>query len=215
MTPAPNSNGIGSAAPRNATPSRAAPAPVPRAFAQGAGLVFQTAGLLVALSTCCVGSFVGLIQRPNRTALASRPAQTVLGAWRSFQTHEKLATLSVLSNCIAGLALAAAGIGLQYDRAASPRLATAAALPLAAFHWVYLALLVARGPRSAWMIVPAALALMWTGFSLLALLSLQQHRAHPPPRGMDKLPPDYNLPATAGERMYREWVARRQSGGQD
>lgn len=185
----------------------------PRAFAQGCGVLFQTAGLLLALSTCCVGSFIGLIQKPNRAALASGPAETVIGAWSAFRIDEKLGAIGVAANCVAGLALAAAGLGLQYDRAGSARLAVLAALPLAAFEWLHVGVLAWGGPRTAWMAAPALLGLVWSALGALALISAGQHREHPPPRGLDRVPPDYNLPATAGERMYREWLSRR--GGPD
>jgi hypothetical protein len=206
-SPSPDDAGSASS---GAAPDVAADASNPRAFAQGAGLIFQTSGLILTFASCCVGSFFGLIQKPDREVLAENPPQTVVEHWQGFQTHQKLATISVFLNVAAGLGLLAAGIGMQHDRYGSPRLGVMVTLPCALFHTGYLVYLLIAGPIRIWLVAPLLLAAMWVVFALLALISAQAHSQHPPPRGVEVLPRDAKLPSTMGERLERELRGREQ-----
>ncbi len=163
-------------------------------------MIFQTAGLILAFSTCCIGSLAGLAQHPNRSALLGDAPRTVIEAWGTFQTHKKLATISMFASCAAGLGVLAAGIGLQADRYGSARLAVLVTLPLGAFHVFYLGYLIFRGPISWCFPVPLLYAAIWVALAILALASASVHKRHPPPRGLQSVPKDVRLPRTAGEQ---------------
>lgn len=176
----------------------------PRAFAQGTGVVFQTAGLVLMLAGCCIGSFFGLVQKADRAALQGDAPRTVFSAWRSFETHQKLAAISVFATCVGGLGALAAGIGLQWDRFGSARFAAAVTVPLALYHLGYSGFVIIRGPWGVWMLMPLGLATIWSALSLLALVSANVHAQNPPPYGPEKLPPGFRLPSTAGDRMAKQ-----------
>lgn len=176
----------------------------PRALAHGTGVIFQTAGLVLTFASCCIGSLAGLAQHPNRAALLGDTPVTVVEAWHAFETHRKLATVSMFASCAAGLGVLAAGIGLQADRFGSARLAVMVTLPLGLFHLFYLGHLIVYGPLKWWFPAPLFYAAVWTGLSILALASASVHRSHPPPRGLDVLPPQIRLPGTTGERLAEQ-----------
>lgn len=180
-----------------------------RAFAQATGIIFQTAGLILCFGSCCIGSFFGLIQTPNRKSASDPTPRTVVDAWRRFETHEKFAAVSVFVNCAAGLAVLAAGIGMQADKHGSARLGTVATSAAAAFHCFYVAYVVFRGPWRIWLLMPVVLAAAWTVLALLGLISWRVHRLHPPPKGPDRLPPGLRLPTTAGQRTLEESERKR------
>lgn len=176
----------------------------PRAVAHGTGVIFQTAGLALAFGSCCIGSLAGLAQHPNPAALVGDTPVTVVQAWHAFETHKKLATISMFASCAAGLGVLAAGIGLQADRFGSARLAVIMTLPLGLYHLFYLGFLVAYGPLSWWLPAPLLYAAVWTVLSVLALASASVHRSHPPPRGLEVIPPETRLPGTTGERLAEQ-----------
>ena len=170
-------------------------------------MIFQTAGLILAFGTCCIGSLAGLAQHPKLSALLGDQPVTVVGAWQAFQTHKKLATISMFASCAAGLGVLAAGIGLQADRYGSARLAVLVTLPLGAFHVFYLGHLIVRGPISWWFPVPLLYTVIWVSLAILALASASVHKRHPPPRGLQSVPKEVRLPRTAGEQALARFEA--------
>ncbi len=176
----------------------------PRAVAHGSGVIFQTTGLALAFGTCCIGSLAGLAQHPNPAALAGDTPVTVIQAWQAFETHKKLATISMFASCAAGLGVLAAGIGLQADRFGSARLAVMVTLPLGLYHLFYLGFLLVYGPLSWWLPAPLLYAAVWLALSVLALASASVHRSHPPPRGLAVIPAEIRLPGTTGERLAEQ-----------
>lgn len=176
----------------------------PRTFAHGSGVIFQSAGLFLMLTSCCIGSFFGLAQSPNRAVFEDPPPTTVFDAWARFATHKKLATLSMLGTCIGGLGALAAGIGLQNDRYGSARLAMLVSVPLGAYHIAYVLFLVTYGPIRFWFVFPLFLMLIWSTLALLAIISARVHAEHPPPKGLRSLPPGFSVPTTAGERLSQQ-----------
>lgn len=176
----------------------------PRTFAHGTGVIFQSAGLFLMMASCCLGSFFGLAQSPDRAVFKDPPPATVFDRWGSFAVHQKLATLSMFGTCIGGLGALAAGIGMQSDRYGSPRLAMLVSVPLSAFHIAYVLFLVFRGPLRFWFVFPCFLMLIWSMLALLAIISARVHAQHPPPKGLQSLPPGFSAPATAGERLNEQ-----------
>jgi len=160
-------------------PSPAQGTPSPRAFCHATGFVYQSAGFLLALSTCCWWSFAGRFQSEARPA---EPDRRVVVLSEDATTAQKWSLAAVCVSFIGGLALTAAGIGLQSDRLRSGRGAMALTACAALFHWAYV---VAAG----WtfggvgrLITGAVLALAWTVFFLLAGVSHGVLQRHPPAR---------------------------------
>jgi hypothetical protein len=83
----------------------------PRAFVRGVGLVFQIAGMSCLLGGCCIGSFSGLIQGPSVEASGFRQWLT------QSPPGQVIAAVNIVVTCLAGLALAVFGMGLQHERA--------------------------------------------------------------------------------------------------
>lgn len=164
-----------------------ASAPPPRAFAQGVGILFQTVGCLLFLSTCCVcsSSFLwdpipGAHEAPaDFTETVSDPARRGL-----FTT--------IMSVSAGGAALAAFGLGLQSDRkrAASAATATCAVLIgvllfAATDLWRGDAGWTARG----WNLAMIALHVLLLGFAVAAWRDVKRS---PPTGELNTVPHDYD-----------------------
>lgn len=181
----------------------------PRAAAQHVGIFFQTAGLILAFGSCCIGSLAGLAQRPEYAALESPQPMNVVQAWSAVPTYKKLATLSMFASCAAGLGVLAAGIGLQSDRHGSARLGLLATAPLALFHLIYLGYILLYGPYRWWLPAPLLYAVIWCLLTILAIVAAGTHARHPPPRGVEVITDERGLPKTMGEAMLRQLERER------
>lgn len=181
----------------------------PRAAAQHVGVLFQTAGLILAFGSCCIGSLVGLAQRPEYAALDMRTPVTVVGAWSAIPTHKKLATISMFASCAAGLGVLAAGIGLQSDRHGSARLGLLVTVPPALFHLLYLGYLLIYGPWRWWLPAPLLYTVVWCLLALLAIVAAGAHAKHPPSREIEVIDDERGLPKTMGEAMLRQFERER------
>ncbi len=190
-------------------PVPAAP-PDPRAAAQHVGIFFQTAGLVLAFGSCCIGSVAGLAQRPEYAVLETPHATTVVQAWSAVPMYKKLATISMFASCAAGLGVLAAGIGLQSDRYGSARLGLLATVPLALFHLLYLGYILVYGPYRWWLPAPLLYAAIWCLLAALAVVAAATHARHPPPRGIEVITDERGLPKTMGEAMLRQLERERQ-----
>lgn len=179
----------------------AAPAPPPRAFAQGTGVLLQIVGMTLFLSTCCVCSSLEAWDPPMSKDEAKEKveqqneADFIITAQRMFQDPATAGlSLMVVCSTVGGLALAVFGLGLQSDK---PRAAWAAMITAALWLviliasgvclWIGGATLIAKG----WNIVMVLLACAVLAFTVAAL---RQILKHPPPPGLDILPPDFEIP---------------------
>lgn len=178
MTGAPNtpdanpSPSDGASSPGQETPS-------PRAFCHATGFVYQSAGFLLALSTCCWWSFAGRFQAEARPAEANR---RVVLLSEDATAAQKWSLAAVCVSFIGGLALTAAGIGLQSDRLRRGRGVMALTACAALFHWAYLITTAMTIGGVGRLLTGAALALAWTVFFLLAGVSHGVLQRHPPTR---------------------------------
>lgn len=181
----------------------------PGAFAQGAGIILQVAGVLLFLtffSVCCLSS---LISKDQATS-----TQLTHIAWRGYSAQRAI-TICLVCGVFLGLALAAAGLGLQARRRFSACLAAAVTAP-AMFFWIFHAVFFARVLGSIVLaLLASALASFLVLLLILSLAALYDMWRHPPPRGMEILPPDYKIPyshlhADSPEvRLARELQQRR------
>lgn len=163
------------------------PSSPPRAFAQGVGILLQTVGVLMFLTSCCVCSGRWFVDPPLSPADVSRmlsenpEAQEGQAAWSADSRKAGMMLLTMFST-VGGLTLAVFGLGLQSDK---PRAAWGALISSAALSVVLIvagALLIRGGATVAamiWLGLLLALTLALTGFCFAAL---RQVRANPPPR---------------------------------
>ena len=181
----------------DAPPSNAPAIPPPRAFTQGVGLVFQVAGvvLFLVMSFVCCGSSLLSKDWATQTNL------TTIGWHRSGDepgrpaySAQRALTISVFAGVFFGLALSAAGLGLQ---AQHRRAAMFGALVSAvgAMFWLIHALFAATAGRSTWFtLIAAALSLLFALLLIFAIGAMIEMRRNPPAADHDVLPADYRIP---------------------
>ena len=177
-----------------------APEPTPpRAFAQGTGVLLQTIGMVMFLSTCCVCSLAGLwdpmLSRPQiiEQLRQNQPIGVTLADLLD-QPAQAGAMLMVMLMTVGGLAMAGFGLGLQSDR---PRSAGAAM----ATNLLLLAVLALAG-TGIWVGDSSWLMRVWHGLFVVMVLTatgftwvaLREVRASPPPPP----PPAPPLPPSSG-----------------
>ncbi len=171
----------------------------PRAFAQGTGVLLQTVGVILFLSTCCVYPLAGMWE-----PLLSRPqilqhlqdSRSIGVTVQSLPQHPFRTGVMLMVMCmtVGGLAMAGFGLGLQAEK---PRSAWAA---LVTMFLVTVVLMVAgvgiwSGQGSLWIrlwhTVLTVITVLLTGFTWIAL---KQMRTEPPPPNADVLPEDFKIP---------------------
>lgn len=203
-----------------ATPSSSPP----RAFAQGTGVLLQTVGTLLFLSTCCVCSSSFLwdpvpaqsvtLERARQQMQEPRSPRWSLGQLRREPAKAGLAIM-VMAMTVGGLALASLGLGLQADR-------RGAAVGAVATCLILLAVLIAGG-AGLWMGQAAIITRIWHGVLLLIVVTLTgftirawlEVRAAPAPLDVDVIPPGTKIPYSFYHddppevRLAREIAERR------
>ena len=194
------------------------PAPPPRAFTQGAGLVFQFAGVtlfLVAMFICCGSSLLS-------KDVATKSDLTHIGwhlqgdrAESPSYSAQKALTISLFVAVFLGLAFAATGLGMQAERREAPPLAVVLSL-IGAVFW---SIQVAFAAQMHSFIFTAAAAVLLACCVILLILSipaLREIRRNPPPPGHEILPADYKIPYSHYHpdppevRLAKELEQRRQ-----
>lgn len=174
-----------------------AAAPPPRAFAQGVGLLMQTVGVILFLSTCCVCSTSFLwdpIQTPDPNDIIEQqtPAQRV-GAM--FDKPGKAGLmLTIVSMTVGGLALASLGLGLQSDHrhaATASVIATATLVAVLATAGAGLWSGESAAGTRIWHAVLSAIMLAMLGFTVAAW---REVRRNPPPTDVMTIPPGTKIP---------------------
>ena len=171
--------------------------PPPRAFTQGVGWVFQVAGVLLFLGMsfiCCGSSLLSKdwATRAELRTMGWHIAGDVPGE-PSYSAQRAL-TISVFAGVFFGLALAAAGLGMQAQHRRAATFATAIAAIGAAF-WLVHALFAATAGRSTWFtLIAAALSLVFALLLIFAIGAMIEMRRDPPAKDHDLLPADYKIP---------------------
>ncbi|MCC6580319.1 MAG: phage holin family protein [Phycisphaeraceae bacterium] len=179
--------------------------PPPRAFAQGVGLLLQTCGVLMFLTTCCLcaSSFLwdpirspgeAVDQTPRDLQRLSQSPRVI--AWRDLASDpgKNGLMLTIVTMTVGGLALASFGLGLQADRAAA---SLGAMLSAAAMTLVLLA-----AGAGLWLGEASPATRLGHGvvFALVAILlaftigAWRQVRRQPPPADVDVIPPGTKIP---------------------
>ena len=178
----------------NSTPNPGGQTPPPRAFAQGTGVVLQTVGMVMFLSTCCVCSFAGMWDPPMSRAQVIEQLQqdrplgvTLNNLWD--QPAKAGMMLMVMFMTIGGLAMAGFGLGMQSER---PRSAPAAM----ATNLLMLAVLTLAGigiwaDTATWRVrlwhgLLTGVIIVVTGFTWAAWKEI---RKNPPPANPPPAPP--------------------------
>lgn len=175
------------------------PAPPPRAFTQGLGIVFQSAGVLLFLTmsfVCCGSSLLSKdwATKSDLTRVGWGTAQPAGAAPQPAYSAQRALTVCVFAGVVFGVALATAGLGMQAEsRIAAPGAVLISALGAA--FWIIHALFAATAVRSVtFTLVAAALACLFAVLLLLAINAFIEMRKNPPPPGHDLLPAGYKIP---------------------
>ncbi len=148
----------------------------PRGFVRGAGYILQIAGVMLLLGGCCLGSFSGLIQRPQDQSPAS-----AVEWFRRSPPAQLVTAINIVISGVAGLALLVFGLGLQQERRRSGIGAMIATGLLAAGWWttaiaaVFLHLSIMR------ILINVVFAVGATLLFFLAGGAERTLRLHPPP----------------------------------
>ena len=178
--------------------------PAPRAFAQGTGILLQTVGGILFLSSCCVcsSSFLwdpqwSLIQAQRFLEDQEHGQQQGDGA--SWFPSQRLGgpakfglMLMVMFTTVGGLAMAVFGLGLQAEKPASGWAALVT-------NGVFLLVLIVAGAAlwsgqaspavRVWHGIVSMVVIVLLGFTITAL---RQMIAHPPPGDLQVVPADYD-----------------------
>jgi protein-S-isoprenylcysteine O-methyltransferase Ste14 len=171
----------------------------PRAFAQGVGVLLQTVGMLMFLSSCCICSLGGVydpVQTRGQVIFGvDEAAATAAPVWRRVLDDPGAGglMLTVMFSTVGGLALAVFGLGMQSDK---PRAATAALTTSAT-----LVAILVLGGVGLWIGDSAWTARLWHLLLLLLAATLlgfciaawRQVRRNPPTQQWHPAPPGLDL----------------------
>jgi len=169
--------------------------PVPRAFTQGVGTLYQFIGVtlfLASMFVCCGSSLISknVAQRHDLMGIG----WTVPLPGAPFYSAQRAITVSVLLAVFFGIALAGLGLGLQAQGRAAPYGAVGVTA-FATTFWLLQTIFFATTLRSAGIVaVTFLLALVFGGLTTFAVGALREMRRDPPPPGHEILPADYKVP---------------------
>ena len=196
-------------------------APQPRAFAHGVGLVLQTVGVVLFLSSCCICASARMWERPPTQSevidqLAADPtlADRSLRDWLDDPTRTSV-MLTVMFSTVGGLAMAGFGLGLQAERRRAPAGAVVVTAGL-------LTVLLVAAP-GLWTDAAGWGIRLWHALACIVVAVLlvmsaaawRQFRVNPPPTDVDIVPPGTKIPYSwyhddpPEVRMAAEIAARR------
>ena len=168
--------------------------PPPRAFSQGVGTVFQTAGvtLFLIFTFVCCGSALRSKQwatRPDRETVGWKSS-----AGRMVYSEKDWTTATIFGGVLLGLGVAGIGLGLQADQRKAA--AVAPLLTGAGFvFWALQAAFAAHAMRSIVMtVLCAALAATFAALCALSIGALRDLTRNPPTPGHELLPADFKQP---------------------
>ena len=162
------------AGPKDEAPGR----PSPRAFCHATGHIYQAIGFFLSIVMCCWWPS-NCWQDPIAT---TRPSDIDRASMWSAPAEDLWAMASVVLAFAGGLGLIVMGFGLQQDRLRTARAPMALTAVVGLFYWLYLGFSIFAFPAVGRILVSAIFALVWTACFLLAGVSNDQLRAHPPTR---------------------------------
>jgi len=153
-----------------------AQSPSLRAFVTATGLVFQAVGMIMLFGSCCFWSFSGHVVEPSDVPAAQ---------WTDYLRGERLPaallTICVVVTFVGGIALTAAGVGLQGEKLRSGRFAMAVAAPMALIYGTAGVILVTRTDLWVRGLMPILFAAVSILLFMLAGHSSSLLRQFPPP----------------------------------
>jgi len=181
-------------------------APPPRAFAQGTGILLQTIGIMLALSSSCLWSLAGKWDKTldrGQVYQQMHQGQTIgVSITHLFDDPGRAGfMLTVVFTTIGGLAIAAFGLGLQSDK---PRSAWGATISAG-----LLTIVLMGAGVGLWMGTTSIIMRLWNALLVgvvlilfgFAVAALKQVLADPPPRGLHPVPPGFDVrDVLAGEK---------------
>lgn len=193
----------------------------PRAFAQGTGILLQTVGVLMFLSSCCVFSLTGIWSpvQPDPQVIESIRTNTTPEPGLRGKLREPSSAgymITALATSAGGLAIAVFGLGLQADRRRAANGAVFASITMTLLLLVAGALLWTGNAGfvpKLWNLALLAIAGLLVAFTVAALRNV---RANPPPANVDIVPPGTKIPYSwyhndpPDVRLARELEARRE-----
>lgn len=176
------------------------PLPPPRAFAQGTGVMLQTVGMILFLSSCLICSLSSWwhpMQDRGEVIEQVRTGQTTGGNFlRDIRERPVEAgyAMTVIFSTVGGLGMAVFGLGLQAERRRAGVAAMVTATTLLVILIIAGALLWHGG--AGW---PARIlhGLLTTTVAIAALFTwyaMRQVLADPPPANIDVVPPGTKIP---------------------
>lgn len=157
-------------------PPDGGPESPPRAFVTATGLVFQVVGLVMLLGSCCFWSFSGRVLEPVEV-----PTEQWTDHFRGERLPAALLTLGVVTTFVGGIALTAAGVGLQGEIRGSGRAAMAVSVLMAVIYLAAGVMLIAKTSHRGSALVPIVFGLVTSVLFLLAGHSASVLRRFPPP----------------------------------
>ena len=169
-------------------PPPTSPTPPPRAFAQGAGLVFQIVGgtiFLLSMFACCGSSLLN-------KEFATRSELSAI-VWHGYSAQRAL-SISLFAVIFFGLASAAAGLGMQADYRGAPIIAMVVAGLATAFGLFHTFFAAAVARSLLFSTIALALTAIFAVLFGLAVSAAWDVKENPPPAGHDVIPPGTKIP---------------------
>lgn len=151
----------------------------PRAFVHATGLVFQVVGFVLTVGTCCWWSFADRDGPELIQMRGARPVNVLDATPPAAKTWRMLATCASLAG---GLAVTAVGIGFQHDLTRSGRPAKWITGGLSLYFIAYVVTAAICFPAWGRLLTATVFGVLWTVMFLLAGVSAETLRAHPPPK---------------------------------
>jgi hypothetical protein len=170
----------------------------PRVFSRAAGVVLQFVGVTIALSSCCLWSFAGLMQR-RLSGLAGE--DSLVNIFRTAGPGPILAMVGTCLSFAGGLALATFGLGLQAERRRSGTAAVVVTALNTVFWLMFLAWALLASGGVGRVILGVVMTLIWGMCLLLSIVSADELRRFPPPPGLDVAPPDLKIDRVVDREM--------------
>lgn len=146
------------------------------AFCRKTGVLFQSFGVAMMLTTCCWWPVTSCTQQ---SVHPTETARLIPEIRRDAPPEQIWAMLGVTLSFLAGMGLAVVGLGLQQERPRAGRAAVFLTALAGLFFWCYLGFAVFRFPAIGRIAVVAVMACFWTLCLLLAGASAEALKRRP------------------------------------
>ena len=146
-----------------------------RALCRKTGSIFQAAGLILTLSTCCWSWW------SDDKVRSTEEGRAVPKLIRDARPDQIWGMAGKVLSFVAGMALIAIGLGLQNERLRAGRAAMWLTGAVAVFFWCYLGFAAFQFPSAGRIVAVAVLAVFWSLCFLLSGASADELKRFPPP----------------------------------